>query len=84
MPGFGNGKFEKTTVFQFSSKQIFSISVVSAIVTTTAVAFAARASLALSTSSGELVLVSVTGPSVDVSVCLRHDDIIIVLYNSMR
>ena len=49
-----------------------------------AAASATRASLALSTSSGDLVPVGVTGPSVGVSVCLRHDNISFVLYGSIR
>ena len=49
---------------------------VSEIVFTTATAFAAGASLALSTFSGILVPIGVTSPSVSVSVsvCLRHDN----------
>ena len=41
----------------------------------------ARAPLALSASSGVVVLIGVTIPSVDV--CLRHDNTSFVLYSSM-
>ena len=50
----------------------------------TAAASTAKASLTPSASSGVMVTVGVTGPSVSVGVCLRHDDISFVLYESMR
>ena len=49
----------------------------------TAATSAAKASLAQSTSSGDLILVKINGASVDSSICLRHDDISFVLGRSM-
>ena len=54
------------------------------IASATAVVSDAGASLDPSTSTGDLVLVGVTGASVGISVCLRHDDISFVLYRSVR
>ena len=88
MPGFCNGHFRNATIFQFALEQIFSnwvVSVItSAITSATAAASAAGASLALSISSGDLVLVGSTRAIVGVSVCLRHDTISFVVYRYMR
>ena len=68
MPGFINGKSGNAIIFDFSVKQIFSNKIVSAIAFATTVASVTGASLALNTSSGDLVPVGVTGPSVGVSI----------------
>ena len=53
------------------------------VVTAIAAASAARTSLVPSTSSANLVPVDIIGIIVGVSICLRHDNIIFVLYRSM-
>ena len=83
MPGFGNGKFENAIISYFPFKQIFSNSVVSEIASVTVAASAAGASLSLSTFSGDLVPVDVTGSSVSISGCLKDEDISFVLFRSM-
>lgn len=72
MSALSDCELVKRTVFLFLSNG-FSNCAISTIVSTTAVALAARPSLAPSTSSGVLVTFGVTAPSA--SVCLRYDGI---------